>query len=198
MQRHALLMYTSCGWFFDEISGIESMQVIQYAGRVIQLAHQVSGEDLEPEFLKLMAEAKSNIPEYRDGAQIYKMWVKPAIIDLCKVGAHFAISSVFEPQEDGAPKFCYEIKIQEYRKLESGAAKLGLGRIRISSHITRDCRELSFGVVHFGEQILHAGVRDFGGEDDYRRLAEETSSAFSSGDFPETLRLLDHYFDGMQ
>src|SRR5205085_2841969 len=137
MQRHALLMYTSCGWFFDEISGIESMQVIQYAGRVIQLAHQVSGEDLEPEFLKLMAEAESNIPEYRNGAQIYKMWVKPAIIDLCKVGAHFAISSVFEPPEDGAPKFCYEIKIQDYRKLEYGASKLGLGRIRVSSQITR-------------------------------------------------------------
>jgi len=198
MQRHAMLMYTSCGWFFDELSGIESMQVIQYAARVIQLAHAVSGEDLEPEFLKLMAEAKSNIPEYRDGEQIYKMWVKPAIIDLCKVGAHFAISSVFEPPEDAAPKFCYDIKIQEYRKLESGAAKLGLGRIRISSQITRECRDLTFGVVHFGEQILHAGVRDFRGEDDYHQLAEQTSSAFSSGDFPETLRLLDQYFDGMQ
>src|SRR5947208_6775025 len=63
LQRHAMLMYTSCGWFFDELSGIESMQVIQYAGRVIQLVQEVTGEDLEPEFLKLMAEAKSNIPQ---------------------------------------------------------------------------------------------------------------------------------------
>ena len=35
LQRHAMLMYTSCGWFFDEISGIETVQVIQYAGRAI-------------------------------------------------------------------------------------------------------------------------------------------------------------------
>ena len=43
MQRHAMLMYTSCGWFFDELSGIETVQVIQYAGRVVQLYEQVFG-----------------------------------------------------------------------------------------------------------------------------------------------------------
>ena len=33
LQRHALLMYTSCGWFFDDIAGIEARQILQYAGR---------------------------------------------------------------------------------------------------------------------------------------------------------------------
>ena len=54
MQRHAMLMYTSCGWFFDELSGIETVQVIEYAGRVIQLAQTLEGESFEPGFLVLL------------------------------------------------------------------------------------------------------------------------------------------------
>ncbi|HSK45519.1 MAG TPA: DUF3536 domain-containing protein, partial [Candidatus Binatia bacterium] len=96
MQRHAMLMYTSCGWFFDELSGIETMQVLQYAGRVIQLARETGNVDAEPEFLRRLALAKSNLPELGDGAAIYNRWVAPAFVDLRKVGAHFAISSMFD------------------------------------------------------------------------------------------------------
>ena len=198
MQRHAMLMYTSCGWFFDELSGIETVQVIQYAGRVIQLAREVTGEDLEPEFLKRLAEAKSNIPELGDGARIYEMFVKPAIVDLRKVAAHFAISSLFEDSNDGAPKFCYDIRIQDYQRFDSGQAKLGLGRITVTSHITRESSELTFAVVHIGDQVLHAGVGDFDDHQDYSQLIKEINEAFATGNIPETLRLLDAHFDGLQ
>jgi len=68
-----MLMYTSCGWFFDEISGIETVQVTQYAARVLQLAMDVLADPtLEPGFLAKLAEAKSNIPDHRDGARIYE------------------------------------------------------------------------------------------------------------------------------
>ncbi len=59
MQRHAMLMYTSCGWFFDELSGIETVQVIQYAARVIQLANELFQRDLEPEFLERCSRRKA-------------------------------------------------------------------------------------------------------------------------------------------
>ncbi len=75
MQRHAQLMYTSCGWFFDDISGIETVQVIAYAARVLQLARGLFGrqaEGLEPAFLARMAEAHSNVPSAGNGADIYK------------------------------------------------------------------------------------------------------------------------------
>ena len=61
MQRHAMLMYTSCGWFFDELSGIETVQCIQYAGRVIDLARQLFPDDVETAFLEKLSQAKSNI-----------------------------------------------------------------------------------------------------------------------------------------
>ena len=72
LQRHAMLMYTSCGWFFDELSGIETVQVIQYAGRVVQLAQELFDDPLEQRFLEKLALAKSNLPEHRDGANIYR------------------------------------------------------------------------------------------------------------------------------
>ena len=64
MQRHAMLMYTSCGWFFDELSGIETVQVIHYAARALQLAAQLTGRSLEEEFLNRLQLAKSNLPEH--------------------------------------------------------------------------------------------------------------------------------------
>ncbi len=102
MQRHALLMYTSCGWFFDEISGIETTQVIQYAARAMQMARQVSGADLEPTFVRLLAKAPSNLPEIGNGRQVYELYVQPARVDLMRVAAHYAIVSLFRVLPNGA------------------------------------------------------------------------------------------------
>jgi alpha-amylase/alpha-mannosidase (GH57 family) len=71
MQRYGLLMFTSCGWFFADISGIETIQILQYAARSIELAYEVSGKNLENEFLEKIAEAKSNKSEEINGREIY-------------------------------------------------------------------------------------------------------------------------------
>lgn len=197
MQRHAMLMYTSCGWFFDEISGLESVQVLQYAGRVIQLARTASGEDLEPEFLKRLAEAKSNLLEWGNGARVYEKTVKPAVVGLRDVAVHFAISSLFEDSQDGTPRFCYEIRIQDYHRFESGHARLGLGHIGVNSQITRESGNFVFGVIYVGDQVLHAGAADFDTKQDYFELEQEIVSGFAVGDFPRTLLLLDQEVGGL-
>jgi alpha-amylase/alpha-mannosidase (GH57 family) len=96
LMRHAMLMYTSCGWFFDDLSGIETVQVIQYAGRVVQLGEELFDASLEEGFLQRLARAHSNLAEQGDGAAIYRRSVKPNMVDLAKLGAHYAISSLFE------------------------------------------------------------------------------------------------------
>ena len=96
LQRHSMLMYTSCGWFFDELSGIETVQVLQYAGRAVQLGEELFGGNIESQFFERLEAARSNIAEHRDGRHIYEKWVKPAALDLTRVAAHYAISSVFE------------------------------------------------------------------------------------------------------
>jgi len=96
LQRHAMLMYTSCGWFFDELSGLETVQVILYAGRVVELAKEFVDWNIEQQFLDRLRLAKSNLPEHGDGAQIYEKWVKPAFININRVAGHYEITSLFE------------------------------------------------------------------------------------------------------
>jgi hypothetical protein len=151
-------MYTSCGWFFDELSGIETVQVMQYAGRAIDLAEQVFGVDLEGSFLEKLSEAKSNLAEHGDGACIYEKLVKPSRVDLLKVASHYAISSIFERYDEHARVYCYTVDRQQYSMQESGNARLAVGKALVTSTITGECSTLDFGVAHFGGHDVVAGV----------------------------------------
>ncbi|MFQ5816646.1 MAG: DUF3536 domain-containing protein [Terriglobia bacterium] len=194
LQRHTMLMYTSCGWFFDELSGIETVQVIQYAGRAIQLAQGLWGDPIEPVFLDMLAQAKSSIPEHRDGAHIYEKFVKPAMVNWEKVAAHYAISSLFESYAEQARIYCYTVTREDYRSFEAGKAKLAIGRAQFTSEITRESASLSFGVLQFGDHNLNGGVREFRGEEAYQTLIQEVAGPFASADFAAVIRLLDRHF----
>ncbi|GIX47327.1 MAG: glycoside hydrolase [Candidatus Tectimicrobiota bacterium] len=194
LQRHAMLMYTSCGWFFDELSGLETMQVIQYAGRAVQLAQELFGDTLEAQFLERLAAAKSNLPEHRDGRHLYEKWVKPAMVDWEKIGAHYAVRSLFEPYPEHARVYCYTADVEDYRSLEAGKAKLVVGRARLASTITLETARLSFGVLYFGDHNLNGGVRPFVDDATYDNTVHELTEAFSRADFPELIRLLDRHF----
>ena len=71
MQRSALLMFTSCGWFFSDLAGIETIQIMRYAARVIDLLDQLGLDPQRKRFLEMMSEAKSNRPEKGNGADIF-------------------------------------------------------------------------------------------------------------------------------
>jgi alpha-amylase/alpha-mannosidase (GH57 family) len=77
MQRQLLLMYTSCGWFFNDISGIEPVQVLKYACRAIEIMDHLELPSPRREFLAILAAAKSNRPEMGNGADIYERLVEP-------------------------------------------------------------------------------------------------------------------------
>ena len=193
MQRHAMLMYTSCGWFFDELSGLESVQVIHYAARAIQLAEQCCGEALEAEFLQRLAEAKSNLPEHGDGRQIYEKWVKPAFVDIERVAGHYAISSLFENYGDKTRIYCYDVERDNYSLEAEGKMRLATGSVRLRSEITRESAAENFAVLHLGDHNLTAGVKPAGSGDGewYQRLKE----AFSSADTTKAILALDEAFE---
>jgi len=194
LQRHAMLTYTSCGWFFDELSGIETVQVIQYAGRVIQLMEEIFGDDIEGRFLAVLEEAKSNIPGQADGRRVYEKFVKPAMIDLAKVTAHFAISSLFEEYGEQSKIYCYNIQLNDYQSFVAGRPRLAVGWAKITSEITHESSVISFGVLHFGDHNVNAGVREYQGEEAYQQMVQEMTQTFSETDFPEVIRLLDKHF----
>jgi alpha-amylase/alpha-mannosidase (GH57 family) len=191
LQRHAMLMYTSCGWFFDEISGIETVQVIQYAGRAIQLAKEFWQDELEPEFLEGLSQAKSNLPEHGDGKQIYEKWVKPTIVTLDKVAAHYGISSLFKPHENPQRVYCYTVEAEDYRNLEAGRTRLAVARLKVSSQITWESACFVLCALHLGDHNLSCGVRACDSREAYDEMAKRIADVFSKGDIPETLRALD-------
>jgi len=196
MQRHAMLMYTSCGWFFDELSGLETVQVIMYAGRALQLAQRLFPDHHEQTFRELLHSAKSNLPEFGDGAQIFDRFVKPAQVDLQAVAAHYAIASMFQLVRDGDLARAYELQSISDVRLESGRSRLALGAIRVRSRITRRQRDVFFGVLHFGDHNVMAGVRVYPGETEFHAIAREVREPFQSADLPATVRLIDHHFGG--
>jgi len=194
MQRHALLMYTSCGWFFDEISGLETVQVIQYAARAIQLAQNLLGEDLEPGFLDLLGRARSNLREHPDARHVYAQFVKPAIMTREGAGAHYAISSLFESYPEEARIYSFTVRQEDRQMFSAGNARLALGRIKVTFEITGNADQLTYAVIHMGDHNLNCAVRFDGEPEAYAAVVREMRAAFERADFPELIRLMDHHF----
>jgi alpha-amylase/alpha-mannosidase (GH57 family) len=194
LQRHAMLMYTSCGWFFSDISGQETVQVLQYAGRAIQLSKDALGMELESEFVEMLEKAPSNVVEYRNGKRIYEQFVMPAVVDLQKVGAHFALSSLFEDYGRQTDIFCYQVNCADYRTYRAGKSRLAIGRARVTSKITLRKAELCFAALHFTDHNAWGGVQPYLNEETYDTMAEQISEAFNRADFAQVIRLMDRTF----
>jgi alpha-amylase/alpha-mannosidase (GH57 family) len=203
LQRHAQLMYTSCGWFFDDISGIETVQVIAYAARVLQLARELFADQaapLEPAFLARMAEARSNVDSAGDGAQIYKACVTTMELGLEQVAAHYAISSVFSTFAEETDLFCYHVRRISYEIYTSGRGRLALGRAHIASAITGHQQSFSFAVLHFGDQNITAAVKPYseGDSAEFDEFAKEAAEDVQRASFSEVIRLIDRYYGHVQ
>ena len=205
LERHTQLMYTSCGWFFDEISGIETIQIIAYAGRVLQLAAKLFGEPgfaLEARFIELLALAKSNIAEIGDGAELYRRYVTGIRINLDQVGAHYAISSVFRSYPDDIELFCYDLHREAHESLASGRGKVALGRASLRSRITEEQEEFCFAVLHLGDQNLSAAIRRYSAASptdlaEFSTFTADVRSAIRLANLPEVIRVIDRFFGTM-
>jgi hypothetical protein len=194
MERHAMLIFTSDGWFFDDISNVETVQVIQYAARVMQLARDIAGVDLEPEYVGFLEEAKSNVPRHGNGAVVFETLVRPAVVDFLRLGAHFAVSSLFETDTRAVGTGHYTADADVCEKKESGQRTLALGKFRLRSNITWEERTVDYAVLHLGDQNITAGVREHDGEAAYLAMCRTIGEAFAKSDMTSVLRQIDQHF----
>jgi alpha-amylase/alpha-mannosidase (GH57 family) len=194
MQRHAMLMYTSCGWFFDELSGIEAVQILQFAGRAVQLAESLFGDALESRFMQHLAAAKSNLAEQGDGQQIYERSVRPAKVDWEKVAAHYAVSSLFEDFPKETALYCYDASSEDRQVFPAGRAKLAFGRIELRSKITLESQRLNYGVLHLGDHNINGGVTAFTDEESYQNTIRIALERFKRLDLTGVVRLMERSF----
>ncbi|MDZ4245665.1 MAG: DUF3536 domain-containing protein, partial [Dehalococcoidia bacterium] len=159
-----------------------------------QLAREVLSEDLEEGFLTSLEKCVSNIPEQGNGRKIYDTCVKPAMVDLIKVGAHYAVSSLFEEYTEHQRIYCYDIGVEDRQSVEAGRVKLVVGKAQVFSTITLESARLSFAVLHFGDHNLNAGVREYQGEEAYKTMLEEVTRAFEASEHTPVIRLFARHF----
>jgi len=196
MERHAMMMYTSCGWFFDDLSGIETVQIIEYAGRVVQLYEKLTGENIEDEFVALLAKAQSNVAESGDGGKIYRRSVGATRVDLPKLAAHYAISSLFENYPDKTDIYAYRCERESWLDLSSGRLRLVVGSANFTSKTTAERTRQIFGVLHFGDHNVTGGVADDPGAKAFVELQQSFTNSFERADIPDLIRGIDRAFGG--
>ncbi len=194
VQRHAMLMYTSCGWFFDEISGIETTQIMQYACRAIQLVSQISETHLEEDFLKRLEEAPSNVPSLENGAQIYRKYVLPAKTNLQRVGMHYAVASIFEEDPESFPVFNYTTQNEIFIRKEAGEQKLVVGVTRVRSNVTRSQKKFAFAVIYMGQHNIIGNISLDMDADIFTAMQEQVVKAFDEGRLGDIIGLMQTYF----
>ena len=194
LERQLQAMYTSCGWFFDDLGGIESVQVLGYASRAIQLAEERFGSGWEEPFLDRLQKGVSNVPQVGDGRKIFEQLVRPNRISLRSVCAHFALSSLFEEYPAVARIYCYTVMGRDRRVATAGGARLAVGRAGVRSERTGAHAEFTYGALHIGGHNLFGGVRPFRSETAFRETADDLLEAFERGDIPETVRRVDANF----
>lgn len=194
MQRNELLMYTSCGWFFDEVSGIETTQIMQYACRAMQLAHQEGGEDFEYDFLARLAEAKSNVVEYGNASNVYLKYVAPASLNLERVGMHYSIASIFAEKPESLPVFNYNTTNDFFERKEAGNQRLTIGITKIKSKVTYSEKKFSFAVLYIGQQNLIGNISLDMTREVYDEMRGQLTQAFDNSNLGDMFSVMQKYF----
>lgn len=194
MQRHALLMYTSCGWFFEEISRPEGVQILRYAARALELAGDVAGVQLEKCFLKRLALAPSNVDCFKNGAEVYRQLVVSAQISFKQVAAHYAISSLFTSYARQQRVYCYDAHQLDYQIQRMGALTLAVGQLRLVSEITWESAHLVFAVLHLGGWDFHCCIQPFAGRRAYSKLKDKLFDALKQASAAHTILAMNQMF----
>ena len=193
IQRQSLLMFTSCGWFFDEISGIEPVQILQYAKRGIQLCNVYFGVDYEEDFLKILEKAPSNLPELANGREVYDKYVAPSMLSLKSVGMHYAVRSIFTDDQEKQEVLNYICKSEEFERYNAGAMRLVMGLTRVKSKITLSEDKFSFVILYLGNHHVIGHTFDHLEADEYREYGVELKQAFDRSNLSELFEFMQRF-----
>ncbi len=163
MQRQTQLMYTSCGWFFTELSGIETVQVIQYAARAVRLAEHITGRPYEAHFLSDLKKARSNHHDYKTGEGVYRKLVRPSMVTFMRLVNTHAIRTLFSGAPARERLYHYTINRTDLVEKRTEDTTFMIGRAEVESGITTVKRAYAFALVNRG---AGEGVKSFVRRDD--------------------------------
>ena len=194
MQRHAMLMYTSCAWFFNEVSGIETLQVLQYANRALHLCAVITGQDYHPDFLGRLRLIESNVEH--NAAVAYERSVIPARVGLLRVGMHFAAASLFEEDVRHLELFNYRSRTHDLRRLRAGGYLLSLGRTTILSKLTHSQATFAYAVLYLGQQTMIGEITTELSAEQFAPRVAALEQDFRNGNLNDVINQMKDHFGG--
>jgi alpha-amylase/alpha-mannosidase (GH57 family) len=196
LERNRLLMYTSCGWFFDEISAIEPVQILRYAAMALQYLNDLGGGRLEDEFVRRLAAAPSNVPEMRDGGEVYRRLIRPTAVNLSRVVTHYAITGLLEEYPADARIYAYRVERLDGARETADGTTLAVAHVRVSSEVTGETREMVYALLYFGGHDFSCGVRTWDDQATYDALKTDLLARCARQSVADLVRGLDEYFPG--
>jgi hypothetical protein len=197
MERRVQSAFTSCGWFFDDIGGLESVLVLKQAAMALHFAAEISGESPESQFLELLADARSNVPALGSGKDIFEQQVRPLQTDLKRVGANVIINGLFSKQSLQSTYYIFRVNATNVKKSASGMLKTIIGRIEVTSTVTGESCRFRCAAYAWGVREVHAGVADDSTSTaNLADLNAELLSGSTEADFSFRLSTLTKHFPG--
>ena len=195
-QRASLTMYTSCGWFFNDISGIETVQTLRYAGRVIETMGALGLAPPTEAFLELLSDAKSNLLERHSGADIYLRTVAQSRVTPQRVAAHVAICNLIEPEEheSACETAGYNYRKLDFRKQRHGRVALETVRLTLEEEATGRRHEFALAAMHFGEIDYYCALRPYLSLEEYEEAAARLWSHLRAASLPVLMRVAQSEF----
>jgi Domain of unknown function (DUF3536)/Glycosyl hydrolase family 57 len=158
-QRHALLMYTSCGWFFNDLAGIETVQIMRYAACCCDLLAELGEPAPVESVLATLAEARSNDPAEGDGREIWRRHVDTSRVDPGRVAAHLALTELLAGDAAAERIAGFEVARELHETVDRGGVAVCAGRVAITHRRTRRRTRWAYAAVHLGGLEVFGAVR---------------------------------------
>ena len=195
MSRQSMLMYTSCGWFFNDVAGIETVQILQYAGRALELADEVAPDPTRREaFLELLATARSNQPGVSNAREVFETQVTNKSLQLIDAARHFSITELFADVAETEVSIPFEREVSSHHYRETAQGRLGGGLLQVRSSRTLAEREFGYVVAHLGDHNVLGGLTSPDRET-IEECFREADRAFGSAQMVPLVRWFDSTFD---
>jgi alpha-amylase/alpha-mannosidase (GH57 family) len=194
LQRSALTMFTSCGWFFNDISGIETVQDLKYAGRVMDFLGELKLKSPRGQFLEILADAESNLPQFGNGADIYRRFVDGARVTMPHVAASLAIASLVDQPDEADELAGYAFKRSDLQQQQHGRLALATARLDLAAIATGKRQSYAAAAMHFGDVDFYCVLREFTNDEEFAAAADKLWSSFRTASLPTLFRLMQDEF----
>lgn len=190
MQHQAMLMYTSCGWFFADISGIETQQCLRYAGRTLDSMKELGHVTPFEPFLERLAEAKSNLATMGTGADVYLRFVDSARVSPRRVTAHLAISELVDDVPRTGLLARYRYQLEHMREESYGHLGLVTARVNMENVVTGRPHAESVAALHLGGVDFYCVVRSDFDREAFDEAEARLWDSLATASLPTLLRLV--------